>query len=545
MVACSATPSEPSAAAESSAELLAERGHHHERAIKHVLLISVDGMHQLDLTNFIAANPDSALAGLVARGVQFTNAYVNDLSGSATNPSDSFPGLLALTTGGSSRTHGGWYDVSYARDLYPYNASAPCSGTPGTAVVYDESIELDADDGFPSLWGSTSDDTPTHEPAVVRTRLDPTKLPYRKHGKACTPVLPHEFIRSNTIFEVAHAAGLHTAWSDKHPAYELVTGPSGRGLDDFFAPEINSVATNLVPAAGPDEDYTTKPSSTEIYDDYKVAAILKQIDGKWSDDGLAGVTDTSGPAPGVPAIFGMNFQAVSVAQKNARTPDGGYLDAAGTAGAELAHALAHTDASIGRMVDELKAQKRFADTLIIVTAKHGQSPIDKSLVRKVDGDAVAALIDAVAPLAGHIEDDVALYWLKDPNTAPAAVAALLQPGTLDPSIDTVYSAASAHFRGMFGDPRRDSHTPDLVVKLKKGTIYSLSTKKNAEHGGFADDDSHVALIVSNPALEPCSVSQTVRTKQVAATVLAALGLDLFKLDAVRAEGTMPLPKLDL
>ncbi|HEX7480565.1 MAG TPA: alkaline phosphatase family protein [Polyangiales bacterium] len=517
---------------------------HRELDVRQVLLLSIDGMHQVDLEKFIATHPASTLAQLASHGAQYTQAYVNRLDGSATNPSDSFPGLLALTTGGSSPTHGGWYDVSYARDLFAYDAVRPCSGAPGTAVAYDESVELDSDAGFPSLWGSETDNTPTHVPAVVRSRIDPTKLPYAKTARGCTPVFPHEFIRVNTIFEVAHEAGLHTAWSDKHLAYELVTGPSGRGLDDFFAPEINSVATNLIPSAPAGDDYTTHYSETEVYDDFKVQAILNQIDGKWSDDGLPGATDTAGRAPGVPAIFGMNFQAVSVAQKNARSGHGGYLDAAGTPDSEVADALAHTDASIGRMVARLTARGRLDSTAIIVTAKHGQSPIDKTLVSKVDGDAVAALVDAAAPVAGHIEDDVALYWLKDRNTASAAVSALLAPpSSVDPMVDTVYSTAVAGFAQMFGDPARDPRTPDVIVKVQHGVIYSLSTKKFAEHGGFADDDSHVALLISNPRLTASRIDTPVRTKQVAPTILELLDLQPQRLDAVRREGTTVLPGL--
>src|ERR1041384_4013173 len=109
------------------------------RGVRHVLLISIDGMHEVDLARFLADHPGSRLAELAATGVEFTNAWVNRLDGSPTNPSDSFPGLLALTTGGSSPTTGGWYDVSYARDLFP---DASCA-TPGTAVAYDEGAELD------------------------------------------------------------------------------------------------------------------------------------------------------------------------------------------------------------------------------------------------------------------------------------------------------------------------------------------------------------------------------------------------------------------
>jgi hypothetical protein len=90
---------------------------------------------------------------------------------------------------------------------------------------------------------------------------------------------------------------------------------------------------------------------------------------------------------------------------------------------------------------------------------------------------------------------------------------------------------------------RDPHTPDVIVKVKHGVIYSLSKKKNAEHGGFADDDSHVGLLVSNPAFESDTIATEVRTKQVAPTIVRALGLDPNALDAVRIEGTKVLPDL--
>ncbi len=511
-------------------------------AIEHVLLLSIDGMHEVDLTGFIAAHPASNLAKLAKTGVHYTNAKVNALDGSPTNPTDSFPGLLALTTGGSSPTTGGWYDVSYARDLYP---DSTCT-TPGTDVAYDEGLDVDTT----SLWGSHAAGAgPTHEPATVRARLNPAGLPYRKTATGCSAVLPHDFIRVNTIFEVAHAAGLHTAWSDKHLAYEMVTGPSGMGLDDFFAPEINSLATNLPgTGAAAGEDFTTKSSYTQIYDDFKAAAIVKQIGGKWSDDGLAGATDTTG-TPGAPAIFGMNFQAVSVAQKDAKSGAGGYSDAIGTPNAGTAEALAHTDASIGRMVDELTRTGLLPSTLIVVTAKHGQSPIDHATLHRRDGAAIVARVNAVAPVAGHIEDDVALYWLRDGATAAAAVTALTtvvgDAGAAEPSIDTVYTKASPGFVTMFGDPAVDPRTPDIVVKLKDGTIYSTSTKKWAEHGGFADDDAHVALLVSNPAIAQATNATPVRTKQVAPTILRALGLDPTELQAVQVEGTAVLPGLPL
>src|SRR5439155_23224339 len=105
------------------------RGH----KIRHVLLISVDGLHSLDVDNYVAAHPGSALAALSNHGVTFSNARTPALS-------DSFPGLLALVTGGSPVSHGLFYDVSYDRTIFdPTNTS--CSGQAGNPMIFDESTE--------------------------------------------------------------------------------------------------------------------------------------------------------------------------------------------------------------------------------------------------------------------------------------------------------------------------------------------------------------------------------------------------------------------
>ena len=190
---------------------------HSSHRVKHVLLISVDGLHALDLTNYVSSHPESTLAQLSAHGVTFDNA-------STSQPSDSFPGLSALVTGGSPTTAGFWYDVTYNRKLSPpaqttpYIAyvgapGGPCPGQIGTITEFDESIDTD----LTRLYGS----------------IDPNFLP-RDPDRGCAPVYPHEYLRVNTIFEVVKAHGGYTAWTDKHPAYEWTNGPSGHGVDDFL-----------------------------------------------------------------------------------------------------------------------------------------------------------------------------------------------------------------------------------------------------------------------------------------------------------------------
>jgi hypothetical protein len=84
----------------------------HEGRIRHVMLISIDGMHALDYENCVRAGTCPNLAGLGDNGVTYTRT-------STSKPSDSFPGLMALVTGGTPKTVGAYYDVAYDRVLAP------------------------------------------------------------------------------------------------------------------------------------------------------------------------------------------------------------------------------------------------------------------------------------------------------------------------------------------------------------------------------------------------------------------------------------------
>src|ERR1035441_470029 len=345
--------------------------------IQHVLLSSIDGMHAVDFVNCVKGVPDSGnqtycpnLATLSATGVR----YLTTLS---SRPSDSFPGLTALVTGATPRSTGAFYDVSYDRSLSPPAKTTPygiiggknlCPSVVGTQVGFDEEIDinytkLDAGGG-----------------------INPDYLP-RNPKNNCVPVYPHSFIRVNTIFNVVHNNGGYTAWSDKHQSYELTKGPTGDGVDDFYAPEINSIPVRLpvgkynvqgcdpLPdpgAAQSSNAWTDSFQNIQCYDKLKVQAVLNWIDGKTHDG--------SATAP-VPNVFGMNFQAVSVGQKLVEKPlgiTGGYIDPMGTPSAALLNEVQFVDNSIGRFINELKKQGLYDSTLIVVSAKHGQSPIDRS-----------------------------------------------------------------------------------------------------------------------------------------------------------------------
>jgi Type I phosphodiesterase / nucleotide pyrophosphatase len=498
-------------------------GGRHE--IKHVLLISVDGLHALDLANFVASHPDSNLGALSRHGVTYTNNVTS-------SPSDSFPGLASLVTGGSPVTTGLWYDDTYNRALSPPaktdglgNPGGACPGVIGTNVAWDEAVDKD----LTRLDGGGG--------------LNPSFL-VRDPNNGCKTVLPHEYLRVNTIFEVVRNGGGRTAWVDKHPSYEWTNGPSGRGVEDFWGPEINSIPVALPQFSGcapvpfadpmPDDGWTNSFEDIKCYDMLHVEAVLNQIDG---------YTHDRSKKVGVPTLFGTNFQAVSVGEKLAVDPvtglKGGYTDAVGTPGQALAGEFEFIDQSIGKFVRELKAQGLADSTLIIVSAKHGQSPIDGSKRHGIGGGQPAAAIGSAD--AFDISDDGSLIWLTDPSLAPAVVANLSKPATQSLlGIQEIFSGQA--LRNKFNNPGADPRTPDIILKVNTGVIFTGGSKLS-EHGGFNEDDIHTALLVSNPALAHAIVKTAVSNQQVAPTIVKALGMNPEELEAVRKEQIQPLPFL--
>jgi hypothetical protein len=138
------------------------------------------------------------------------------------------------------------------------------------------------------------------------------------------------------------------------------------------------------------------------------------------------------------------------------------------------------------------------------------------------------------------DDDIALIWLQD-QTQAANVAALINNHAKELFVDEVM--AGDEIRLKFGDPMQDNRTPDVIVQPQYGVVYTGSTKKNAEHGGFSFADTNVGLIVSHARLPAQTVKTLVLSSQVAPTILHSLGIDPRELKAVRVEGTKALPGL--
>ena len=241
-----------------------------------LMLISVARLHALGLANYAASHPDGMMARLARTGAVYRQAMVPLIS-------DSFPGFAAQVTGGGPATTGVYYDDSYDRALFPPGSA--CRGDPGTEVPF--ASEIDVDPKRADAGGTVG---------RPMTQLDAAKLPLRKDRDACTPVYPHDYLRVNTAFEVVHGHGGRTAWSDKHPAYEWLAGPSGRGLDELYAIEQDA----LIP--GTKVKTTGSFAAERDFDQRRVTALLNM---------MRGLDGAGGARVGVAARLGMKVPAGS------------------------------------------------------------------------------------------------------------------------------------------------------------------------------------------------------------------------------------------
>ena len=309
-------------------------------------------------------------------------------------------------TGGSPRSSGLFYDDVYDRTLYA-GADSNCTGIQGVEAFLQEVVDIDAFNGGSLSHLDGGGDFKSQQ------------IPRQKTADGCKPVYPHNFIKTNTIFEV-----------------------------------------------------------------------VRQIDGKDSTGTM--------PAP-VPTPFGTNFQTLSVAQKALNAKGGGYADAVFTPNPYVAAAITYIDGAIGKITAELAAKDLTKSTLIVISAKHSQSPADYTRLPKIGHSVSHALSSYLGSGSDKVtgnnlgggqvtDDDVAFIWLNDQSQRAAALN-VLKTSTACPIVNSV-----------------------TKVVPKSSALMCV-------------DNGHAALLVSHPSLERKTVTDRVRTTQVAPTVIQALGVE--------------------
>ena len=228
----------------------------------------------------------------------------------------------------------------------------------------------------------------------------------------------------------------------------------------------------------------------------------------------------------------MNFQTVSTAQKlptsntegnTTGTATGGYLADGFTPGPVLANALDFVDHSLARMIAELEKDHLLDTTDIIVSAKHGQSPMNPAALNRIDDSAIIGALNAAwakthegNPLvAFSVNDDGMLVWFdnqwrNDPAAAPFARNFLLDYNVPGGSVNgknitaaglsQIYAGSNA--ARLFNVAPDDPRVPDLVGISQYGVVYTGKKGKIAEHGGDHLEDRNVPIVITGPGIAP-------------------------------------------
>jgi arylsulfatase A-like enzyme len=222
--------------------------------------------------------------------------------------------------------------------------------------------------------------------------------------------------------------------------------------------------------------------------------------------------------------------------------------------------LTEADSRLGDFLNFLQSTGKLNSTLVMIGSKQGQGPINPKTLKVSNPDFMQD--DTGVPVQFFVGEDGGVVshphfqrnfsqqwgapltifpklWLENSSDAQKAKSKLLANSSLGLSYvlagDEIVAAG-------YGDPFLDPRVPDLILGAKVGTLWNGGFEFE-DHGGFLPQDLNVPLIAYNPTLKPANITQVVSTRQVASTMLQALGLPLVQLDGYRLGDSPVLPGL--
>ena len=175
----------------------------------------------------------------------------------------------------------------------------------------------------------------------------------------------------------------------------------------------------------------------------------------------------------------------------------------------------------------------YDDTLIIITAKHGESPIDHNPICGRRHQYAGNAAGKRHPLLG-VTAERNRHWcngrrcvcaLAEEGASVTAAVELLKKNAAEIGLGEIFYGPTLALNYNIGglDPGEDPRSPDIIVTPNVGVTYSGSTTMVGDHGGFAHDDTNVMLLVAYPTFTAQTVSAPTTTTQVAPTIVKRWG----------------------
>lgn len=228
----------------------------------------------------------------------------------------------------------------------------------------------------------------------------------------------------------------------------------------------------------------------------------------------------------------------------------------------LEYAAATADAQVGRIIDKLKADGEYDNTLVVLTADHGSVParqfygetsteVDYGFYNWYYGSAANGTYlrpqAALKPLVdtGNVgltySDSMLRVWLKD--NSPAKVAEAAEIMAQMPAVSAAWTIDGDHYdrasrvrwdlmsggaeRSWFARRAQElvnteaaPYGPDVIATLVDDTTYSVA----GDHGGIQRRAQQIPIVFAGAGLGSRDLMAPVRSVDVLPTVLLAMGI---------------------
>ena len=198
------------------------------------------------------------------------------------------------------------------------------------------------------------------------------------------------------------------------------------------------------------------------------------------------------------------------------------------------------DRDLGRIEKALRKAHVLKQTLFVITADHGMSPIWRFIPRSVVTNAVTRAGTSAPAISCS---NGAYVWLRNPSKAALVAQNML--AAHDPGVQSVYYLTTVGGKpryvragGVFVNAAVDTanqylldtmlngHQLTVVAFARNHATFSLPTTHwRADHGGASFQSQHIPLILAGPGIRRGAVTdQAAQLMDVAPTILQDMGV---------------------
>lgn len=321
-------------------------------------------------------------------------------------------------------------------------------------------------------------------------------------------VLKSNLVRSPTVYDLAHEAGLRTAQVD----WVAIRGASTIDVEFAEDPDPRGTVSRDLLA-----DHVVTEQQLATFDDSS-PAWQDEIRTKAATDILARYR------PNLLLIHLLSFDDTSHAY--------------GPESQAARMAMAFLDDRVKEILDALRKVRCSSSATVLVISDHGFASVDHSVHPNVvlrDAGVVQRSASGAEPWQAWVVPDggVAMVYIAHPEQRATLVPQLSQRFSETEGIERVYGPGEMHALGLPEEGESDA-APDLLLAARRGYMFSPGTEgevvgrsQGGSHGYLnADADMDAIFIAWGHGIRRGARLGRIRNRDVAPTIAALLGVKM-------------------